>query len=125
MMNRFRLLSRSPIASRGLDEMISPGRREGEGHMWERLEQREIARRDLVAGPGERPRPDLPPGSDLIPKIKHIVVLMMENHSYDNYLGTMTGRGDGLPLGADGEPDAVNALPNGQRIPAHHLPSTA
>src|SRR5580698_4147009 len=92
--------------------------------MWERLEQREIARRELVPGPGERPRPDLPAGSDLIPKIKHIVVLMMENHSYDNYLGTMAGRGDGLPLGADGTPTAVNVLPNGQRIPAHHLPST-
>ena len=93
--------------------------------MWERLEQREIARRELVPGPGERPRPDLPPGSDLIPKIKHIVVLMMENHSYDNYLGMMTGRGDGLPLGADGAPTAVNVLPNGQRIPAHHLATTA
>jgi phospholipase C len=92
--------------------------------MWERLEQREIARRELVPGPGERPRPDLPAGSDLIPKIKHIVVLMMENHSYDNYLGTMAGRGDGLSLGADGAPTAVNVLPNGQRIPAHHLPST-
>ena len=84
--------------------------------MWERLEQREIARRELVPGPGERPRPDLPAGSDLIPKIKHIVVLMMENHSYDNYLGTMAGRGDGLSLGADGAPTAVNVLPNGQRI---------
>jgi phospholipase C len=93
--------------------------------MWERLEQREIARRDLVPGPGERPRPDLPPGSDLIPKIKHIVVLMMENHSYDNFLGMMTGRGDGLALGADGTPTAVNVLPNGQRIQAHHLPATA
>jgi hypothetical protein len=58
--------------------MISAGDAEGEDHMWERLEQREIARRELVPGPGERPRPDLPPGSDLIPKIKHIVVLMME-----------------------------------------------
>ena len=93
--------------------------------MWERLEQREIARRELVPGPGERPRPDLPAASDLIPKIKHIVVLMMENHSYDNYLGTMAGRGDGLSLGADGTPTAVNVLPNGQRVPAHHLPSTA
>ena len=92
--------------------------------MWERLEQREIARRELVPGPGERPRPDLPAGSDLIPKIKHIVVLMMENHSYDNYLGMMTGRGDGLSLGPDGAPTAVNVLPNGQRIPAHHLSST-
>ena len=92
--------------------------------MWERLEQREIASRGLVPGPGERPRPDLPAGSDLIPQIKHIVVLMMENHSYDNYLGMMTGRGDGLALGPDGTPSAVNPLPNGQQVPAHHLTST-
>src|SRR6201996_5948634 len=92
--------------------------------MWERLEQREIARRDLVPGPGERPRPDLPEGTDLIPKIKHIVVLMQENHSYDNYLGTLPGRGDGLPAGPDGAPDSVNVLPNGQRVAAHHLTAT-
>jgi phospholipase C len=93
--------------------------------MWERLEQREIASHGLVAGPGDRPRPDLPAGSDLIPKIKHIVVLMMENHSYDNYLGMLAGRGDGLALGPDGTPTGVNVLPNGQRVPAHHFPSTA
>ena len=56
-------------------------------------------RHALQPGPAERPRPDLPAGADLIPQIKHIVVLMMENHSYDNYLGTLPGRGDGLPTG--------------------------
>ena len=68
---------------------------------WERREQREISRRIRAAPvePGSRPRPDLPVGEDLLPKIKHIVVLMMENHSYDNYLGTLDGRGEGLPLG--------------------------
>ena len=45
--------------------------------MWDRLEQREIARRGLRPGPGDRPRPDLPVGTDLLPKIKHIVVLTM------------------------------------------------
>ena len=97
--------------------------------MWERLERREIKRRNIVPGPGERPRPDAPEGTDLIPKIKHIVVLMQENHSFDNYLGTLTGRdgerrGDGLPLGPDGAPDAVNKLRNGTPVTAHHLPST-
>jgi phospholipase C len=92
--------------------------------MWERLEKREIARRGLEPGPGERPRPDLPDGTDLIPKIKHIVVLMQENHSYDNYLGTLEGRGDGLPTGADGAPNAVNELPNGQRVTSHQLTAT-
>jgi hypothetical protein len=55
----------------------------------------------------QRPRPDLPPGTDLLPQIKHIVVLMVENHSYDNYLGMLTGRGDGFALGADGAPAAA------------------
>jgi phospholipase C len=92
--------------------------------MWDRLEQREISGHGLQPGPGQRPRPDLPAGADLIPQIKHIVVLMMENHSYDNYLGTLPNRGDGLPKGPDGTPEAVNALPNGQRVAAHHLTST-
>lgn len=39
--------------------------------------------------PGERPRPDLPPGTDLLPLIRHIVVLIQENHSFDNYLGAL------------------------------------
>ncbi len=93
--------------------------------MWERLEKREIARHNLRPGPWDRPRPDLPAGSDLIPTIKHIVVLMMENHSYDNYLGMLAGRGDGLPRGADGNPLAVNVLPDGEKVPAHHFTSTA
>jgi phospholipase C len=93
--------------------------------MWERLEKREIARRGLRAYTDTRPRPDLPPGTDLIPQIKHIVVLMMENHSYDNYLGMLAGRGEGLPLAPDGSPRAANTLPNGQVVPAHHFASTA
>jgi len=92
--------------------------------MWERLEKRGIERRGLLPGPGERPRPDLPAGTDLIAPIKHIVVLMMENHSYDNYLGMLAGRGDGLPVDASGTPNSVNALPNGQHVGAWHLPST-
>jgi phospholipase C len=96
----------------------------GGGDMWDRLEQREITRRALRAGPGDRPRPDLPEGTDLLPQIQHIVILMMENHSYDNYLGMLTGRGEGLPLGPDGAPLASNEVPNGERFPAHHLAST-
>jgi phospholipase C len=99
--------------------------------MWERLERREINRRAPRAGTqaqegvaGSRPRPDLPAGTDLLPQIRHIVILMMENHSYDNYLGMLTGRGEGLPLGPDGAPSPVNLLPNGQSFPAHHLTST-
>ena len=94
--------------------------------MWERLERRAIRRR-RIARPdaGGRPRPDQPEGTDLLPQIRHIVVLMMENHSYDNYLGMLAGRGEGLPLGPDGTPDVVNHTPNGRGYPAHHMVSTA
>jgi phospholipase C len=43
---------------------------------------------------GQLPFPDLAEGSDNLPEINHILVLMMENHSYDSYLG-MLGRGLG------------------------------
>ena len=95
-----------------------------------RLENREIRRRRASSAriaarrgisapqPGNRPRPDLAEGTDLLPQIRHIVILMMENHSYDNYLGMLEGRGDGLP------PGAVNRTPDGRGYPAHHMAST-
>ena len=43
---------------------------------------------------GQRPDPSRPEGTDRIPQIEHVIVLMMENHSYDNYFGLL-GRGDG------------------------------
>jgi phospholipase C len=97
--------------------------------MWQRLEGREIRRRASRASAAgldvtTRPRPDLPEGTDLLPQIRHIVVLMMENHSYDNYLGMLADRGEGLPLGPGGRPQVVNFLPNGQAFHAHHMPST-
>jgi phospholipase C len=92
--------------------------------MWERLEQRRTARRERRPDRPARPRPDLPAGSDLIPQIKHIVILMMAGHSYDNYLGMMRERGDGLPLGGDGAPDVVNSVPDGRQFHAHRLTST-
>ena len=86
--------------------------------MWESLERREIRRRGRPerAEPGVRPRPDLPEGHDLMPDIKHIVVLMMENHSYDNYLGTLDGRGDGLPDGAQAANPRSDGSAVGNRI---------
>jgi phospholipase C len=85
------------------------------------LVRRSSARRK---GPGwPPPNPELPVGTDCLPEIRHIVVLMMENHSYDNYLGTL-GRGDGLPADGSGIPTATNASRNGQAVVAHHLDST-
>ena len=48
---------------------------------------------------------------------------MMENHSYDNYLG-MLRRGDGFTLDKKGRPTAVNRTASGQAVPAFHLAST-
>ncbi len=96
--------------------------------MWNRLEQRElkrVSRRISDYGAGQLPAPGQPAGTDLLPQIKHIVVLMMENHSYDNYLGMLTGRGEGFPLGPDGQPEVSNTGAQGEAVPAHHLASTA
>jgi phospholipase C len=74
--------------------------------------------------PSQPPLPDpgKPPGTDLLPGIRHIVVLMMENHSYDNYLGMLTGRGDGLALGPGGTPDATNDRLDGEAVAMRHAP---
>src|ERR1700722_18170909 len=93
---------------------------------WERIERQKLRgreRRTRHYRPGDRPDPARPPGTDLLPQIKHIVVLMMENHSFDSYLGTL-GRGDGLPVGDDGAPAAENPDSAGTMIRAHHAPST-
>ena len=83
---------------------------------------RALGRRSLRV-PGSRPYPGLPAGTDTIPGIQHIVVLMMENHSFDNILG-MLGRGDGFTLGPDGLPTATNPYPNGQIQHAFRMPTT-
>jgi phospholipase C len=93
-------------------------------HLLERREMRSLARARAAAPPGSLPRPDQPAGTDLLPLIKHVVVLMMENHSYDNYLGMLRGRGEGFPVGLDGEPEAFNDAADGRPVRAYHLFST-
>src|SRR5580700_2913153 len=73
--------------------------------------------------PGSRPYPHLPVGVDTMPQIEHIVVLMMENHSFDDHLGTL-GRGDGLTLAPDGTPVNYNPAPSGGYIRSFHNPNT-
>ena len=65
----------------------------------------------------------LAPGTDTLPQIRHIVVLMMENHSFDNYFGLL-GRGDGLTVDADGLPTAANPTSDGRAVRAHPMSST-
>jgi phospholipase C len=75
------------------------------------------------ASAGTRPFPRLPEGTDTLPRIEHIVVLMMENHSFDCYFG-MLGRGDGYRLGRDGHPLNSCPGPDGKPVRAYHSPST-
>jgi phospholipase C len=76
----------------------------------------------VVRQPGQRPDPSKPEGTDLLPEIEHILVVMMENHSFDNYFGTL-GRGDGLKVDAHGVPQAVhpNQSANGTVVPMFHM----
>src|SRR4051794_19051489 len=75
---------------------------------------RPVARAAAGAGPGALPFPNLPEGTPTMPQIEHIVVLMMENHSFDNILGVLPQqvrsrrKVDGLPVDAKGRPTPVN-----------------
>jgi len=73
--------------------------------------------------PDSRPFPHVPAGTDMLPKLQHIVVLMMENHSFDDHLG-MLGRGDGLTLGRGGVPVNYNPNPAGGYVRSFHNPNT-
>jgi phospholipase C len=73
--------------------------------------------------PDSLPFPNLPAGTDTMPAIQHVVVLMMENHSFDNFLG-MLGRGDGFKLGPGGQPTASNPYADGSIQHAFHMPTT-
>ncbi|HYV60956.1 MAG TPA: alkaline phosphatase family protein [Acidimicrobiia bacterium] len=80
------------------------------------------ARPPPLRQPGSLPHPRLPVGTDTLPKIDHIIVAMMENHSYDNYLG-MLRRGDGFRLDGRGRPTATNPDDSGNLVRAFRMPS--
>ncbi len=71
---------------------------------------------------GVPPDPTVPVGTDRLHQIDHIVVVMMENHSFDNLLGVL-GRGDGLPRGANGQPSATNPDGKGHLIRSFPMPT--
>ena len=71
--------------------------------------------------PGSLPNPSLPEGTDTLPQIEHIIILMMENHSFDNYFGLLDPT-VGLPL-SGGVPQAANPDGNGNLIHAFHMPT--
>lgn len=78
--------------------------------------------RDTLRLSGSLPNPALLPGTDTMPGIEHIVLLMLENHSFDNIFG-MLGRGDGFILGSNGLPIATNPYPDGNLQHAFLMPS--
>jgi len=86
--------------------------------------------RTTLRAPGNRPFPALPAGTDTLPGLDHIVVLMLENHSYDNFLGMLgrgrgqTDRGDGFTLGRNGLPTASNPAGGGRVQHAFRMPTT-
>src|SRR5215475_8491658 len=84
--------------------------------------RRRLARRGVDAG--ARPQLAMAAGSDCLPQIEHIVILMMENHSYDNYLGMLGGRGDGLPLDENGLPTPANLAGDGTAVRMRHFTGT-
>ena len=71
---------------------------------------------------GSLPYPNVAAGTDQIPQIEHFVVVMMENHSFDNILG-LIGRGDGFTIGANGQPTAKNPDGHGNYVHAFHMPT--
>ena len=89
------------------------------------LQQQALAAlgRTTMRQPGSRPYPDLAAGTDTMPQIQHIVMLMMENHSFDNLFG-MLGRGDGFTLDCNGLPTASNPYGDGRIQMAFEMPTT-
>ncbi|KAK9427656.1 phosphoesterase family protein [Lipomyces doorenjongii] len=79
--------------------------------------------RDTLRQPGTLPFPDLPSGTDTLPGIEHIVLLMLENHSFDNVFGVL-GRGDGFTRNSDGEVLNTNVYANGSIQHAFPMPNT-
>src|ERR1700693_3390503 len=78
--------------------------------------------RRALRAPGSRPYPHRPVGTDQVPQIEHIVVVMMENHSFDTVPGR-SGRGDGSTLGPDRRPTAKNPDGHGNFVHAFHMPT--
>ena len=93
-------------------------------YKFEGVLSRRRVRRQRSHHAGDRPDLSRPEGVDCLSEVEHIVILMMENHSFDNYLGTLE-RGDGFTM-KDGKPIDLhdNRRHNGEQVPLHHLDST-
>src|SRR5206468_11491558 len=92
---------------------------------WHRSGARSSSTTANLRPPDSRPDPRRPAGTDTIPQNEHIVVVMMENHSYDNHFGMLRRAGaDGFRLGRDGRPRAASPYPDGRIQHAFRMPTT-
>ena len=86
--------------------------------------------RTTMRYPDSLPHPELAMGADTLPEVEHVVVVMLENHSYDNFFGMLgrepgqQPRGDGFVIGPDGYPTATNPYRNGRLQRAFRMPTT-
>jgi phospholipase C len=86
--------------------------------------------RSTLRAPDSVPNAAIAAGTDTMPEVEHVVMLMLENHSYDNFFGMLgrgrheQPRGDGFALGSDGLPTAVNPYADGRLQRAFHMPTT-
>ncbi len=85
--------------------------------------RRHLRHRDQQRDSAARPDPSQPAGTDCLPQIQHVVVLMMENHSFDNYFGTL-GHGEGLGRDPDGALGPANERLDGGVVRPFRFPST-
>ncbi|MFN8175778.1 MAG: alkaline phosphatase family protein [Solirubrobacteraceae bacterium] len=90
---------------------------------------RPVAELSRLRRPGSRPFPRRREGSETMPQIEHVVILMMENHSFDNLLGMLPRRArsrrglDGFRFDRGGRPRNFNRDSAGRRVTASRAPS--
>ncbi|HVV77031.1 MAG TPA: alkaline phosphatase family protein [Mycobacteriales bacterium] len=80
-----------------------------------------------IREPGSLPHPNRPAGTpDPDIPIEHVVIVMMENHSFDNYLGMLPRRGqrkaDGFDVNRHGKPTNANPTKGGY-VRAFRMPT--
>jgi phospholipase C len=96
----------------------------------DQLDALRVLGRTGLRQPDSRPYMALPAGVDTMPEIEHVVLVMMENHSYDNFLGMLgrgpfeRPRGDGFRLAVDGYPANANPQADGMPLRAFRMPTT-
>jgi phospholipase C len=88
-----------------------------------------LASSSALRAPGSLPFPAMPEGTESMPQIKHIIVLMMENHTFDNFLGMLPHQVharrtvDGFKVDKHGKPTNANPNSAGAMVRATLAPS--